>query len=440
MASETLFLRPIAPTANPNPNDAYAGGNALCFNSSHSASGSWTEAKTQVLVKGGVAAAIAEAGANFINDPAFAELFTESSGVGEGGAFQGKSKSETEIVANFSVGAGETFSVHLLADLLLEAKEIENPNAEYSKANSTIAFLVLETSNVNKPRVLDYFGIKGSLISSKGIGWLKHGSSDHVTYHLPYSDVNVDRDDGPDYVEGAISGKYVRGPFSRDTQLTLVKINTSQVKLSGDNLIDRLGDDVTYGTIWNDALEGGKRADKIYASLGHDNIDAKGGNDIVEGGQGNDRIKGGAGHDKLHGGAGHDKLHGGAGDDKLHGGEGDDLLVGGQGSDRLTGGEGCDRFVFQKLHSKLYRKPDVITDFEVGVDKLEFRGWDWSKIDAKDWFSRGISNGHITNTKDGTLFSLNSGQELLIEGVNLTDMSAYDFQISLNTNTIFAKD
>ena len=411
MASETLFLKPIAPTVNPNPNYAEATGNAQCYNYSHSPSGSLTAAELQVLVNRGVAAAIAEAEATFIYDPAFAILFTESSGVGEDGAFQVESQSETKIIASFSVEANQTFSLDLAADLELEAKEIENSNAEYSNAKSTTAFLVLETSDVNNPRVLDYFGIQGSLISSEQSGELTFGSSESVaiTYRDKTSD--IDGNNGTDSLTGATAGTYER-TFNSDTELTLVKINTSQVKLLGDNLIDKLGDDVTYGTIWNDALEGSKGADKIYASLGNDKIDGKWGNDILEGGQGNDRIEAGAGKDKLHGGFGDDTLGGGVGNDTLIGGEGGDILVGGLGSDLMTGGEGSDHFVFHKLYSKLYSKPDVITDFEVGVDKIEFRGWGWSKIDAEDWFSKvkAVSQDRITNTQDGALSSFDSGE------------------------------
>jgi len=84
-------------------------------------------------------------------------------------------------------------------------------------------------------------------------------------------------------------------------------------------------------------------------------------------GAGIDVIAGLGGKDKLDGLGGNDTLDGGAGSDRLRGGDGDDLLIGGEGRDKMTGGTGADVFLF---NAPLSKKPDKITDFAPGEDKI----------------------------------------------------------------------
>ena len=184
------------------------------------------------------------------------------------------------------------------------------------------------------------------------------------------------------------------------------------------------------GTNFNDTLFGTANADQIHGWNGADVLFGYGGNDFLFGDAGNDTLIGGAGADALNGGegfdtasyassgtvyvnlaanvgyygdaqgdtfssiekiigsnftdvlvahdagvvfeggAGHDYLTGGAGLDALIGGTGDDTLEGGDGWDVLTGGAGADHFVFHWGDG-----PDVITDFQPGVDKIVLNGF-----------------------------------------------------------------
>ena len=65
-----------------------------------------------------------------------------------------------------------------------------------------------------------------------------------------------------------------------------------------------------------------------------------------------------------------DFLIGGAGDDRIDGGAGADIIHDGAGRDVLTGGPGADTFVLA-----YDRTPDTITDFEVGIDRLDLSDW-----------------------------------------------------------------
>jgi serralysin len=398
MTSGTLFLQPTNTTFNPKPNFARSTGLAVFSNYSQ-ASAALTVAQAETLAKGGTAAAIAEAAAIFNNDPTFSVLFTDSTGIGLDGPFEGSADSNTKVVANFAVGANQNFSFDFSASLALTAKEIENPNTEYNEAKSKTAFMVLDTSDINKPKVLDYFGIRGKLISSKQIGELKLSGSKNVNILSQDQTNDVDGNNGQDSVTGKSIGTYQR-TFKKDTNITLVEVNASAISFSGDTLIGNLGTDVIYGTIDKDKLIGTDGADKMYGSLGNDRLDGKDGNDILEGGSGNDR------------------LTGDRGDDKLFGGEGDDILIGVRGSDILVGGDGYDQFVF-KRGDRLNSELDVIRDFQVGTDKIVFQNW--GNPNPDQWFKEMLSLGNISDTKDGVVFKFDGGRSegtLLVAGVS----------------------
>jgi hypothetical protein len=406
MSSETYFLNPVESTSNPI--NAEAIGSAQFFNYSQPASGSLNSADFQVLVKGGVAFAIANADSIFINDPGFTDLFTETFAEGIGGGFEVESSASTEVVAAFEIEANQTFSFDFVADLSVEATEIDNPDAAYSEAQSRIGFLVLETSNANRPRILDFAGVSGTLISSRKIGRVVPRRGRNVTIASSDTTKDIDGNNGEDFVNFFASGSYERR-FRNDTQIAVVEINRSFVKLRGDHLIDNLGGDVRYGTLGRDRLNGTNSADKIYGSLQNDRLNGRWGNDILEGGPDDDQIRGGFG------------------DDKMHGGSGEDTLIGERGSDILVGGDDADRFVFRRNHLR-NGEIDVIVDFEVGIDKIKAQGW--GSVDPNTWLSNAIANGDFVNSSEGALYTANRGGQLLLEGVSLNSLTSSDFVFS----------
>jgi len=187
--------------------------------------------------------------------------------------------------------------------------------------------------------------------------------------------------------------------------------------INGTNFNDTL-----FGTAYADEIHGGNGADVLFGYAGNDFLFGDAGNDTLIGGSGADALNGGAGFDTasyaaatgsvyvnlaantgafgdaqgdtfnsiervvgsnfidvlvandagivLEGGGGHDYLTGGAGFDVLNGGTGDDMLTGGGGLDVLTGGAGADHFVFTWGVG-----PDLITDFQQGVDKIVLDGF-----------------------------------------------------------------
>ncbi len=182
-----------------------------------------------------------------------------------------------------------------------------------------------------------------------------------------------------------------------------------------------------------DTFFGGTAGETVYANAGNDVLFGNGGNDLLFGDAGDDFLLGGAGADALNGGAGFDavfygdstvaislnlatgvhtgfaagdgfafieaflmteqgdtvigvdnaaagdilyglggadSLVGQGGFDYLLGGDGADTLVGGFGWDLQIGGAGADRFVYETGGQG--GNGEVISDFQVGVDKIAF--------------------------------------------------------------------
>lgn len=197
---------------------------------------------------------------------------------------------------------------------------------------------------------------------------------------------------GHDYIEGGLGSDTLIGGLGNDTLLG----GPGQDWIHLDP-----GDDLIRGGEGRDWLVVGAQAATVDLAVtarqntgyGNDqifgitNIQGGAGNDrffgnaesnVIRGGMGDDRIFGRQGDDWLEGNQGNDLLDGGLGNDTLLGGIGNDTLIGGPGMDRLTGGPGADVFVFRALDhtSADAARADFITDFEVGIDRIDLRDID----------------------------------------------------------------
>lgn len=87
-----------------------------------------------------------------------------------------------------------------------------------------------------------------------------------------------------------------------------------------------------------------------------------------------------------------DSANGFAGNDSIYGFAGDDILTGGAGQDYLEGGVGYDTFVFNSVSESANATTtcDVISDFDIGFDKI-----DLSSIDAST--KMGGNNAFVFN-------------------------------------------
>jgi hypothetical protein len=227
-----------------------------------------------------------------------------------------------------------------------------------------------------------------------------------------------------------------------------------------ENVIGGSGDDVLSGSVDNNTLTGGD---------GRDYLRGRDGDDFIFGGNGRDQLRGDVNADVLDGGAdrdtaiyissgsavtidlgagtasggdaqgdtlisienlfgsffrddltgdeGNNRLEGRNGSDTLNGAGGVDVLEGGRGFDTLTGGAGADRFLFAETDWGL----DTITDYEDGVDRIDFRGSGLTFSDLT--FGPNGGNARIRYT--------NAGE------TNIIDLIGVDQSVLTETDFIF---
>lgn len=109
-----------------------------------------------------------------------------------------------------------------------------------------------------------------------------------------------------------------------------------------ENILGSRFDDVLYGDVNANRLEGAEGNDQLVGGGGNDTLHGNAGRDTILGGDGSDYVFGGDDDDTLSGGSGDDTIDGGAGREYLYGDAGDDVLIGGADHDALHGGEGAD--------------------------------------------------------------------------------------------------
>ncbi|WLI47562.1 retention module-containing protein [Pseudomonas beijingensis] len=227
---------------------------------------------------------------------------------------------------------------------------------------------------------------------------------------------------------------------------------------SGDDvLLAGNGDDTLNAGDGNDILSAGSGNNTLHGGAGDDVLYSGTGNDLLDGGSGNDtasyahatsavtvnlgllaaqntlgagtdtlagieNLVGSNFNDTLTGDGASNRINGGLGNDVLNGAGGDDMLIGGLGNNTLTGGSGADTFQWQAGNSG----HDVITDFALGVDKLDLsqllQGENGSAALLDDYlhFSVSGSGGSVVTSIDvSAIAGATPNQTIDLAGVNL---------------------
>ncbi|WP_420414967.1 DUF4114 domain-containing protein [Roseibium sp.] len=259
-----------------------------------------------------------------------------------------------------------------------------------------------------------------TLIGGTGNDYLEGGNGDDTLIGGSGDDVQL----------GGYGNDTLRGGAGND-QLDGGNDNDELVGGAGNDILTGgNGEDDLTGGAGNDQLDGGDGDDSLIGGSGDDVLTGGYGEDTIRGGAGNDELRGGNNNDSLYGGHDDDVFYGDAGDDMIHGGRGNDtvdysafdvdlsvslhnarahgleigtdtirfidnIVSGGgddtlkgsrsvnvieagagddtirslQGADTLTGGAGSDTFVFRTYDLD---EADIITDFEIGTDLLDF--------------------------------------------------------------------
>jgi serralysin len=112
-----------------------------------------------------------------------------------------------------------------------------------------------------------------------------------------------------------------------------------------------------------------------------------------------------------------DVINGSSGNDTLNAGAGDDVLTDGAGRDTLIGGGGADIFVLAADD-----QADVITDFEVGADRIDLS--DWNNLRSTSQLFLTTTSYGITITYGNETLNLlsNDGQSISTSDLLDTDV------------------
>ncbi|GLK90811.1 calcium-binding protein [Pseudomonas turukhanskensis] len=192
-------------------------------------------------------------------------------------------------------------------------------------------------------------------------------------------------------------------------------------KGEGDNdrLVLRLSDDAET------KLAGATKATTLTLANYLEHLDASGTGVVKL------NLTGNAAGNRLTGNDWGNVINGGAGNDSIDGGAGNDLIIGGVGADTLTGGAGNDTFSFTSLKDLgLEARQDTITDFTVGEDTLNFKGFKGWSFDAAATQATGakqlwavVEAGHTTlyGNSGGTLT-----EDFSIKLLGVTELGAGD--------------
>ena len=127
----------------------------------------------------------------------------------------------------------------------------------------------------------------------------------------------------------------------------------------------------------------------------------------------------------LDGGAGDDGIIGSENNDTVLGGLGNDSIGGLYGDDTITGGDGADQFyVDRELESgtAIGHGHDVITDFDPATDAFYFE-YDAHLESPVDPLL------YLVQTAEGAVLDYATDSSVLLEGVDVADLSASNFMI-----------
>ncbi|WP_137702397.1 hypothetical protein [Marimonas lutisalis] len=128
-------------------------------------------------------------------------------------------------------------------------------------------------------------------------------------------------------------------------------------------------------------------------------------------------------------GAGDDMAGGSEYDDVILGGAGNDLVAGDMGDDTVTLGEGADIFGVSRYSSGPFpfgSGNDVVTDFDASEDALYFQITSGTTYDPL---------ADTVQTAEGALISYVEGSSILLEGVDMADLTAANFMFEDSINT-----
>jgi hypothetical protein len=179
------------------------------------------------------------------NSPPKAFTDVVSSVSGEGRNYTGFVKSDSEIVGNFNIGAGKTFSFNFSSFLNL-GTQIDASPVENAQAQGDIGFSLYDTSDIPEQTLpnfltglldnpnsinkspLSFFSVAGK-INTVGNDFLNYQNSSDITLTETYKEVDLE---GNEEMALAEFSGYFQRYFEKQANITLVATRRSQAKVT----------------------------------------------------------------------------------------------------------------------------------------------------------------------------------------------------------------
>ncbi len=183
-----------------------------------------TNAFSIVFGEDGIAEAEAKANAAFLQFSESTSNANLSEVSGEISAYFVFAQSQSEIIGNFDIEAGTSFSFDFMGGLNLETR-VDNPLGENALSIGEIFFVLWDIDNET---VLDSFSLIGKLISKDDSDFIKLDKSNNVNASKKFE---TNFGGLKESIEASVKGEYQRF-FTNDTNLRLVevKLNTAVAK------------------------------------------------------------------------------------------------------------------------------------------------------------------------------------------------------------------
>jgi Legume lectin domain/Cadherin-like domain/Peptidase M10 serralysin C terminal/RTX calcium-binding nonapeptide repeat (4 copies) len=311
-----------------------------------------------------------------------------------------------EIFFGFAAATGSGTNTHDILSFTAPVEDIDvvgtAPSAEDDAASTAYETSVtIDVLNNDSDVDGDALSITSINNTSGGTATIEDGK---VLFN---PEAGFSGDAGFDYIITDGNGNFSTASVSVTVNNPVIITNHNIGTNGNDKIKGTVGADLLEGLDGNDTLIGGAGADTLDggadvdlasyrgttsyvkvdladsaqnagAALGDvlidiENLEGGDGNNLLKGNSSANVINGGAQVDEIYGRGGNDTLFGNAGDDALYGQNGNDVIFGGAGVDVLSGGNGADRFLFGAATDSAIGTEDTITDFTVGVDKLDVK-------------------------------------------------------------------
>lgn len=182
-------------------------------------------ANTLAIGRGGMAAALAQSQAFFLEPPLVGFNSSLSQAFGENRDYLAEAKSEARLIGLFDVAKNTTFSFDF-AGIFNLSTSIDQPSVENARASGDISFALFD---VNKNSILDFFSLAGNLITEGDNDFIAYQKSDNVALNNPLIESNFG---GKKESATAILGGSFQSTFEKQTNLALIEVKRNRVRVS----------------------------------------------------------------------------------------------------------------------------------------------------------------------------------------------------------------